>query len=242
MSFASLYESPWHHPGIAWLATLATLLIVPFIPSLAGPRRRWLVGLQLIAALDALFTGAWSPVAGWPTGFTAATVVFVILGDVRYLVLVQDPTRSSPAWRLHMVRALLLSASFSLLAYLVSHALPPMLQSSRSLFLTFEIGFIALLLVLRRFLPAARDPAARRAQRLLTGFEFLQYGLWVVADLWILYAGAAADQGYALRLLPNAMYYAGFAAFAARFGIVPESTATRTAQSAPPVEPPRLAV
>ena len=37
----------------------------------------------------------------------------------------------------------------------------------------------------------------RRAQRRLTRFEFLQYGLWVTADLWLLYGGRWADYGYA---------------------------------------------
>lgn len=227
---------------MAWLATLAIVLLAPFLPGLTGPRRRWLLGLQLLAALDALFTGPYSPLSGWPAGFTAGTVVFVILGDARYLVLLQDPSRSSPAWWLQWVRALLLSAGYSLFAYGVSRTLPPALHSSRYLFLTYELGFMVLLLGLRRLVPLASDPRVRRAQRLLTRFEFVQYGLWVTADLWLLFGGAAADLGYALRLLPNALYYVGFAAFAARFGIIPEATAEAAAQATDSLETSRLAV
>lgn len=221
MSFASWYESPWHHPGLAFIATLLVFLISPWLPGLSGPRRRWLLGLQLLAAVDALWTGPFSPVSGWPAGSTAATVLFVILGDARYFFLVQDPTLSSPQRRTYLGRALLLCTGFSLFSYLLSRAWPAGQQSSRVLFLTYEVLFIALLVSVQRFLPPSADPRIRRAVRLLTGFELVQYGLWVAADLWILFGGAAADLGYALRLLPNALYYGGFAAFAAAYGILP---------------------
>ena len=221
MSFASWYESPWHHPAVAWLATLLVLFLAPTLAHLAGPRRRVLVGLQLLAALDALCTGPWSPFSGSPAWNTAASVVFVILGDARFLVLLQDPTLSAGHRRLALVRGLLVATGFSLAAYLASRALPASMQSPRYLFLTYELMFLGLLLLIRRWLPLAEDAQVRRAQRRLTRFEFLQYGLWVAADLWLLFGGRWADYGYALRLLPNTLYYAGFAAFAALYGMLP---------------------
>lgn len=241
MSFASWYETPWHHPGLAWLATLLVCLLSPLLPSLTGARRRLLWGLQLVAALDALCTGAWSPLAGRPGLHTAAVVLFVILGDARYFFLLQDPTLSSPSWRRHLSRALLLGAGFSLLAYGLAHALPAAWQSPRTLFLTYEALFVGLLLLLPRLLPPA-SAQLRRLQRRLTGFELTQYGLWVAADLWILFAGAWADWGYALRLLPNALYYAGFAGFAALYGTLPAESSS-SLQSSPDLdETPSLAV
>lgn len=242
MSFASWYESPWHHPAVAWLATLLVLFLAPTFRHLAGPRRRVLVGLQLLAALDALCTGPWSPFSGSPAWNTAASVVFVILGDARFLVLLQDPTLSTARWRRSLGRGLLVATGFSLAAYVASRALPASMQSPRYLFLTYELLFLGLLLLIRRWLPAAEDAQVRRAQRRLTRFELLQYGLWVTADLWLLYGGRWADYGYALRLLPNALYYAGFAAFAAAYGTLPNKVSQPAADLATPEDEQSLAV
>ncbi len=242
MSFASWYESPWHHPAVAWLATLLVLFLSPTLAHLAGLRRRVLVGLQLLAALDALCTGPWSPFSGSPAWNTAASVVFVILGDARFLVLLQDPTLSAAHRRRSLGRGLLVATGFSLAAYVASRALPASMQSPRYLFLTYELLFLGLLLLIRRWLPLAEDAQVRRAQRRLTRFEFLQYGLWVTADLWLLYGGRWADYGYALRLLPNTLYYAGFAAFAALYGIMPNQVPQPAADLSIPEDEKSLAV
>jgi hypothetical protein len=67
------------------------------------------------------------------------------------------------------------------------------------------------MVVLPRRLRACGEPA-RRAVFALTGYEIVQYALWATADVVILWA--KSDAGFAIRLVPNLMYYAFFVPFA----------------------------
>ncbi len=211
----AVYESHWHNPilflvaGVAFLVVLARQL--PFFRAFA-----LLFTVEIMA--DALLTGGWSPLGpGHATAASAFAVVFVVLGDWRYFLLLERHAWRVPA-RLPLGLASLLT---SLVVPLASMAIvrlgPPSWQaSSRTLFLAYELLFAVLAGFLRLRLRAwawpRLDPALRPWVVALTDFELVQYAGWALADVLLLFGFEGA--GYALRLVPNIMYYALFVPFA----------------------------
>jgi hypothetical protein len=218
--FQAIYDSPWHNPAAFWVLGLAFLAVwmrrKPFLVAYFA-----LFGVEILA--DALASGGWTPAALLASPLrTPITVIFVILGDFRYFLLVErfahrpqarpaDPT-SAGAW----ASAAGLSLLVPVLAEAVRRVLPARLAEGRWLFLTYELIFLALGLVLRLAVLPRRlteAPAPVRAWLLrITAFEIGQYALWATADVVIL---RGVDAGHLLRLVPNAMYYAGFLPFVA---------------------------
>ena len=231
MSFATCYDSAWQHPGLAWLGTLAVFLWATLQRSWHGapravpaqcPRSRsratLLWTLQLVVFLDALCTGALSPIPAPSAWATASAVVFVILGDARFFFVLTDPALSSWGLRLRILRAVLISGAVSVAAYAVKQAFPTQLASSRHLFLTYELMMFVACLFLMGLIWRRPDGPRTACQRRLLGFEVAQYGLWALADLVILSAHRWSDLGFALRILPNALYYVAFVPFAVCLG------------------------
>jgi hypothetical protein len=246
MSFATWYDSAWQHPGLAWLGTLpivwwaATRRSAESPPPdpAASPRRAplsrrqrtllWL--LQALICLDALCTGALSPITGPSPLATASAVFFVIAGDARFFFLLQDPGLSRAGAVSRWLRALVVSTGFSAAAYVTQQLLPTQLPTSRHLFLTYELMLLTTTLALAAW---RRPPGPVSAcQRRLLAFEALQYGLWVLADLVILSTQSWRDLGFALRMLPNALYYVAFVPFAIRFGTL-DTVESRGEQAQP---------
>jgi hypothetical protein len=204
----ALYDSPWHHPFLCWVAHalfFVALLVrkgdVPFYR-----RFFWLFGLEIVS--DALLTGGWTPLRGPSLAATIFPVVFVILGDLRYFLLVEYVLagRFSPGV---VGRALGLSV-------VIPIATAPLVSGdSRLLFLVYEAAFVVLALLLRFVIVprrAAKLPAEVGAfLALLSGFEIVQYLGWAIADTRIL---AGDDLGHLMRIVPNLLYYAGFLWFA----------------------------
>lgn len=218
--FRGVYESPWHNPAAFWAVSIGFL-------AWWMRRKAFLTAFVVLFLVeivaDALFKGGWaSPAfAAWPLA-TPISIAFVILGDFRYFLLVERYA-SRPGARAHDAtpgRAWAAAGALSLLVPLLSAAairvVPERFAEPRATYLAYEAMFVALALFLRFFwLPRrlAAAPAAVRAWLLrLTGFELAQYTLWALADVIIL---SGADAGFALRLLPNAMYYAFFVPFVA---------------------------
>lgn len=217
--FQAIYESPWHNPAAFWAAGIAFLALwmrrKPFLVAYFA-----LFGLETLA--DALASGGWAPSALLTSPLrTAFTVAFVILGDFRYFLLVErfahrpharpsDPT-SPGAW----ASAAGLALVVPVLAEVARRALPAGLDG-RWTYLAYELLFLAFALVLRfAVLPRrlAGAPATARTWLLrITAFEIGQYALWATADIVLL---RGVEAGHLLRLVPNAMYYAGFLPFVA---------------------------
>ena len=89
-----------------------------------------------------------------------------------------------------------------------------MQREARWIFLAYECLALAqalgwCLVVLPRR-PAVEE-ARRRWARAVMAFVAVQYALWATADVLIL---AGVTEGFALRLLPNVMYYGAFVGFA----------------------------
>lgn len=220
--FDLIYDSPWHHPGLCLAATPLVLGLLWRARPRAGAAPEagnlwWLALLaQLLIVLDALATGSWTPVPADTAASTAAGVVFVILGDLRYFVLLQRYSRpGGPGGAVRsLVRALALSLLIPVLFELVTLVLPTVFAEPRRKFLGYEVMFLGLLLGLRFGLLPRRllgGGELRRWLLQLTMFETVQYGLWVLADVIILAGGRA---GLLLRLLPNVLYYVVFIPFA----------------------------
>lgn len=207
-TFKALYDSPWHHPGAAWIAgALVVAAIAARRPRLAA----LLLLLEIEILADALFTGALSPIPPAATASTVLAIAFVILGDLRFFYLLERQ-------RSGRMRALAEAVGWSLLVPVLSaipRALwPSAFADSRWVFLVYELMFfgvalLALALTRRRHAPGPIRAWLTR----LCAFELVQYGLWATADVIILAGAPGGDAGFGLRLVPNLMYYAGFVPF-----------------------------
>jgi hypothetical protein len=211
--FQAVYESPLFHPVLFWIGGAAFVVALarrmPFLYA-------YLVVFVLEILADATLTGPWSPVPGIRALATAVPLVFVILGDARYFVLVER----ARAGRLD-ARAIGVATGFSFLvpiaSWLPQLAWPDAFGDTRRVFLLYEVMFVILAAAMRAWLPrrlarTGADDDARRWAIRTTEFQLAQYGLWTVSDLLIL---AGFDAGFALRLVPNAMYYVLFLPFVA---------------------------
>jgi hypothetical protein len=228
--FAAIYDSPWHHPVLCWAATPLVLGALWRARPGAGAARNakmlWQLALlgQLLIVLDALSTGAWSPIDPTTLASSVAGLLWVVLGDLRYFVLVERfappslPSGGPP--RPFVSRAFALSLLIPWLSATISAAVPTLFQQARWKFLVYEVLFLLLLSFIRwvrlprqlAALPPSPETAAlRRWLNLLTSFEMAQYALWVLADVLIL---AGVPAALLLRLIPNLLYYVAFVPFA----------------------------
>src|SRR5262245_46677371 len=90
--FQKIYDSAWHHPGLCWIAGAPLLLLVAarLLRAREGDQRLFaalLVVFQIEIVLDAWLTGVFTPLTG--TAATAAAIAFVILGDLRFFLLLE---------------------------------------------------------------------------------------------------------------------------------------------------------
>lgn len=209
MNPQAIYDAPWHHPGIAWIA--AALAALAF-----ARKQRFLVGwfcVFLVATIaDAYFTGALSPVpprSAWITG-----VVFVILGDLRFFLLAERYSRGRLDRRAAMT-AVGLSLIVPIITEVVRRLVPFIGATPRLTYLLYEVLFLVLAIAARfvvypsRLLGVVPGPV-RQWVLSVAAFEIGQYALWIVADLLIL---AGVEWALVFRIVPNALYYAVFLPF-----------------------------
>jgi hypothetical protein len=219
--FRAIYDSPWHNPAAFWAAGLAFLAWwmrrKPFLTAFVA-----LFTVEILA--DALSSGAWSPVTLLHSpAEQPLSIAFVILGDWRYFLVAERYARS-PSARPGDATAPAAWASSIALSFVVPIAsaianrhLPAGLAADvRWTFLVYEILFFLLAIALRfavypRRLAAAPAPVRAWILRVTT-FEIVQYALWALSDVTIL---AGVDAGFALRLVPDGMYYMLFLPFVA---------------------------
>jgi hypothetical protein len=199
-----------------WAGTFAVLTIVD--PLATGPL------LRALGVADA-------PIA------TVVMVAFVLLGDFRVYLLVftlmtfagtrhdarvADPVYAArDALRLVPPRAALAAALATLVVPIVAVTVEGALRSrnpslpAQSIWLAYEIAFLVAALVLRSVIVPARVPPAeprlRNYLRAVLAYVAIYYALWATADVLIL---SGFDTGWALRVLPNQLYYACWVPFA----------------------------
>lgn len=182
--FKGLYDSVWQAPLAFWLGQAAFLAFL--IKRRGSP---FFVVFTVLLALDAWMNGALSPLRS-PQVKTVVAVLFVLLGDFRFFYLLEK------------MRARAIGLTFVvplLVVPFVVFGVP-----ERYLWLTYELGFFVL---------AGVSSAVwkKPAQQALIRFELVQYGLWLFADLVVL---GGADVGWAIRIVPNLLYYTLFLPFA----------------------------
>lgn len=215
--FQSIYDSAWYAPGLFWLSGL---LFLAYLVRARSFVFGYLVLFTVEIMADALVTGGLSPTAGHPALHQQLGILFVILGDFRYFLLVErflapggSGPSPSPSPNRARFTALALGQSFlvPVLSYAVMAAIPSTRENPRVTFLLYEAMFTVLALVLRFVvLPRrlkGRPEAEAQFLRSVTSFVLAQYAGWALADVLIL---SGASFGYGARLIPNTMYYAGF--------------------------------
>lgn len=204
-SFQQIYDSAWHHPGVAFVGSGVVLLWALWR---RPPALGMLLGLQLLMIIDALCTGGLVPIphaSGWGQ---LVPVFFVVQGDARFYFLLAKGRFSR---RKTLALALLAGLFVPLSSYALQSVFPELLPTRRHLFLTHELLFCGVVLSLLWRLRSVARSSSLKWQRRLCLFELLQYGLWVLSDVVIL---CGMDIGFALRLVPNLMYYVLFVPFA----------------------------
>lgn len=153
-------------------------------------------------AADAYLNGPWTFVKSGSGWATAVGVFFVIFGDFRYFVVLEEAFRH----RAKLVRAVALAFIVPVTSQIIRWSNPRIENDERATFLLYEILFFALaagleLLVVSR----AKDPRlARRATR----FELVQYATWIVADVGIIMT--RRDAFFGVRIVANLLYYVVF--------------------------------
>lgn len=230
MTPQSVYESPWHHPGLLASLGLVALTLAGAELLRAGPEGRarspfralWLAVFAPLIVLDAWLTTSPSPLG--PAAGRVAAMALVILGDARLYLLLErfsrDPhPRATRPPAPALASALALSFVASLAVAAANLLFPAVFAVTRYSFLLYELLSLAMLLALRfGLLPSRLDargasPAVRRWVLGLAGFFAVQYALWATADVLIL---SGLGVGWYLRLVPNVMYYGLFVEFVRR--------------------------
>lgn len=145
-------------------------------------------------------------------------VAFVLLGDFRvYLLIlfVLAPERGAAG---AVVRAGLWTLVVPLFAWTANGLLESSFGKlpSQAIWIVYELGFVAVALFLElRVLPVSlglRRFETHQYLRALVRYVELYYALWATADLLIVLRGL--DWGWALRVIPNQLYYAFWVPFA----------------------------
>lgn len=214
--FEELYASPWHHPGIAFLAAAAFALWWARGQSFLGA---WTTLFLFEIVADAMVTGGFTPVPKGSALEQSLSITFVILGDLRYFVLVEVFIRSRAAP--HGLGSPLGWLTGTLLAFVVPVASvvpqkiwPSAFEEARMIFLVYELMMFTLVFTLRLAVLPRRlegfDGPLRAWLLRVTTFVLVQYGLWATADVIIL---SGVDAGHLLRLAPNTLYYGAFVPF-----------------------------
>lgn len=213
VDWRGMNDSGWHHPGLAFvLCAGAAVVVLRRVP--AGPLRRALLLFTALTALDAWLTGALTPLPAGGLLAQNVSIAFVILGDLRLFVLLER-FRCDTRWVPAIARAVALSLVVPVAQALAIRAAPEAFTEQRRIYLVYELFFVALgtlLLLLRYPSRSAKSPALAWYSTRLLAFFLVQYALWVVSDVLIL---SGVEMGFALRLVPNALYYGLFLAFAA---------------------------
>jgi hypothetical protein len=208
-AFEAFYAGPIQHPILLWGCAALGAWFALTRRNLAPSMRRYCAGLALLSGMDAwLTTNVVFGLGPLPASLgTVVPLFFVLMGDLRFLLLV---TCATPEGGLVLrAKPVLIAIAATLIVPILSQLglrlLPDSMQSARAMFLIYEVAFACLTLALLRWAPQLRrSPWLRSFGR----YVILYYFLWAGADAIILATGS--DLGFAVRVLPNWLYYGGF--------------------------------
>jgi hypothetical protein len=209
--FEAFYASPLQHPVLLWIAAGLALVSCAARRDLDPAVKGYCAILTALSLADAWLTSTEVYGVGALSAGVArvASVGFVLAGDYRYLLLLFAATREGgiqPTPR-GLAAAAALTAIVPLGSQAVVSWIPAAQGSPRALFLVYEISFFVLAGVL-----AVWHRRTGRAPWVgwVSGCVMLTYALWAGADAMILATGS--DAGFAVRVVPNLLYYGGLIA------------------------------
>jgi hypothetical protein len=214
--YESLYWSWWNHPIACWLGAL--VVGAALIWRIRHFYTAYLVLFLAFIAADATVTGFWSKLGGESSMlYTPLTFIFIVAGDLRvYLISEREAQATSERpWggRDALLSAFVLAVIPSLLVQLGQWVFPHAFANNRILYLCYELSALAMLICQHNLFIqpriAHRPAANQRLARAALIYAQLNYALWASADVIIL---SGFEVGFALRIIPNVMYYAGFLA------------------------------
>ncbi len=243
-------DSFWHGVYYSDLQSPYALLVLPLaflawraaVPAdesraIAPDAARFVSGITLFFAvatmIDPLSTGPLLRIDAFEHTFAKTLIpfFFVLLGDLRVLWLaigVARPERSLAenfGWAMGttLIVPIVAGTGYGLTRWLVPDV------HSQLLWMNYEFGFFVLCIFLsRRWIPRilSNQPVRASYLRALFGFSAAYYALWLTADLLIVVCGL--DLGWAIRIVPNQLYYSVWVPFAYwRFFSAPSENAVR---------------
>jgi len=198
--FQHLYDNPLLVTALPCVVALIVLVVAQW-------RRGFARGFGTVFAIgiaaDAWLNGPWTPVRAGTALATAVGVFFVIFGDFRYFVVLEEALDG----KLALVRAAGWAFLVPVTSQLVRWASPRVAHDERSTFLLYELLFFGVAVGIWFFRLPRGTPAARLARR-ATLFEIVQYAVWAGADIGLIKTGH--DAFYAVRIVANLLYYVAF--------------------------------
>lgn len=228
----------WQDVYYGELQSLWSLLVVPFaflawrlaapadpsravVPRAAGFVARATLVFAVLTMIDPIATGPLvrSEALHDTPAATLVPFFFVYLGDLRVLLVafaVADPARPFRATFARAAAATAIVPVATGILYAALRAAVPGLHG-QWLWMIYEAGFLVLCVVaVRVALPRiARtggiDAEGRAFLESLFGYGAAYYALWLAADVLIVPFGL--ELGWALRMVPNQLYYAFWAPF-----------------------------
>ncbi len=212
------YYGAWQWPWALMVAPWGYLVMRAALEAPRGgavpAQARFVSGYLLVFAvetlLDPVATGPLANALGSEPVSTGLGLLFVLLGDFRIYWLVIHLLAPGDGLRVSALRAAGLSLLVPAVAYLVNGGLAAVLGGvpGQLLWLVHESAFVAVALwMARRLVPARLGGGGERASflRSVLGYVAVYYALWAAADLLIL---CGVEEGWAVRLVPNQLYYA----------------------------------
>lgn len=205
----TIYDSAFHHPLAAYAFGILTLV---FLARRLGFLYGYVAVFLVTILADATVTGALSPIPVGTRTYTAFSVLFIILGDFRYFLLLERVARPEVPFATVFVRALATSLVLPVVTGLMTRFIPGMGENDRVLYLVYEAGAALLVLALDRY-RLASSTASPDERRFVHGASLLFAGLyvgWAFCDAVIL---GGFEVGHVLRIVPNVLYYGVFVLF-----------------------------
>lgn len=210
----AIYDSPWHQPRLVGALGLAALAAFALKRVRGDFLSLWTLGFGALAIVDATLTASDSPLLPAHGDLLGAlAIAFVLLGDARVYTLVERYAGASPSIARRVLHGLAWGSLVSVLMAPLARTVPVFQREPRTLFLTYELLALAQAIAwLTVRLPRAKgvSPEVMRWTRGVMRFVAVQYGLWALADVVILWVHPA---GFLLRLVPNVLYYGLFVGY-----------------------------
>lgn len=214
MNLIGIDTSFWFKTAPAILSNLALILFAIFK---RPPLMRYLLLFGFTTLIDILVASRLLPM---PTDSAQIAVeyLFVLIGDLRFILLLAYFLYAGlGAKDLEQLRlpgsvlkpAFIFTLFPTILVAAVGFAKPQLMTEARHKFLAYELIFFALTTLWIFVVLPQKSLSAQNARFVKSAAVpvFLYYGLWSLADILIL---RGVEAGYAIRIVPNFLYYGVF--------------------------------